>query len=160
MSSSYSHRKYYTGNKDPHSAGPGASLPRLALLILFSLTAASVLPFTGSEAGENLQGFEKTEVVYEEWQLKGLTAALDDPDPKVRRGALDELSRSGKRSDIPGLPALLKDKDPLVRRAAIIAASGMGESARDLIPSSRRTSTTPTTAYARVRPRRSPGSEE
>ncbi|HKQ32266.1 MAG TPA: HEAT repeat domain-containing protein, partial [Thermodesulfobacteriota bacterium] len=107
---------------------------RLVLLITISIISASVPSLTELKAEETLPPSKQKAVVYEEWQLKGLYAALDDPDPKVRKDALEELSKSGKRSDVPQLPALLKDENPQVRRIALITAASMGESSRDLIP--------------------------
>ncbi len=77
----------------------------------------------------------------QEWQLKGIMAALDDPDPQIWRLALNELS--GFKIDELEIPQskyekiveFLSDKNNTdLQRAAAVVLGRMGEAAKAQVP--------------------------
>ena len=77
----------------------------------------------------------------QEWQLKGIMAALDDPDPQIWKLALNKLSEYKideleiPQSKYKKIVGLLSDKnDPLVQSAAVGVLGQMGEAAQEYAP--------------------------
>jgi HEAT repeat protein len=68
--------------------------------------------------------------------LPGLTAALTDPNPAVRRDAADILRDLGPRakSAAPALAKALEDEDPHVRLAVVRALGAVGADAKEVVP--------------------------
>ena len=75
-----------------------------------------------------------------DWQLQGMLAALDDPDPDVWVKALEEMSEYDlKPVEVPServeqIGKFLSYEDEDVRKAAARAVGHMGAEAKDLIP--------------------------
>ena len=75
-----------------------------------------------------------------DWQLQGMLAALDDPDPDVWVKALEEMSEYDlKPVEVPServeqIGKFLSHEDEDVRSAAARAVGEMGAEAKDLIP--------------------------
>ncbi len=77
----------------------------------------------------------------EDWQLQGILAALDDPDPDVWVKALEKMSDYDLESPVEIPPErleqigkLLSNEDSDMRSAAARVVSEMGSEAKDLIP--------------------------
>ncbi|MDJ0519841.1 MAG: HEAT repeat domain-containing protein, partial [Trichodesmium sp. MO_231.B1] len=77
----------------------------------------------------------------EDWQLQGILAALDDPDPDVWVTALEKMSKYDLKNpvEIPlerveQIGKLLSDEDSDMHYAAARVVSEMGSEAKDLIP--------------------------
>jgi HEAT repeat protein len=62
--------------------------------------------------------------------------ALHDPDPRLRRKAVDALGNVGSadRAVIPALVAAVKDADAGVRRQAVLTLLKLGPAAQEAIP--------------------------
>jgi ATP/ADP translocase/HEAT repeat protein len=61
-----------------------------------------------------------------------LVRALDDPDPRIALGALDELAGTGAQEIEPALGRLAVDRDPVIRVAALERLGGRRELVRAL----------------------------
>jgi TonB family protein len=71
--------------------------------------------------------------------LPALVAALQDPDPRVRGGAAEELGDVGPKAAaaVPKLIALLSEPDEGLRNNACIGLKGIGPAAKDALPALR-----------------------
>jgi hypothetical protein len=105
---------------DARSRGAAPALGRLledpkeAWFVRFALaTRIHGLLALGSGAGANA----------------GLAAALQDPNPAVRRAALRAVAASGDRARAPGVAGMTSDPDPFVALEAALALFGLRDSA-------------------------------